>query len=146
MAYPVEGKGHGGNRLICSPQGVSVSLSLSFSLHPFLFLSLATDRQSPSQTSSSASHCALPSSPGFQSQGQMKLLEVLNVLIIKLAKWFSQERPRWMTCHSVMQFASPLGEGQEIAQSRSSIGCFPLFILFFFLLVLQSSKWRSEFY
>lgn len=29
MAYPVEGKGHGGNRLMCRPQGDSLSLSFS---------------------------------------------------------------------------------------------------------------------
>lgn len=41
MANPVEGKGHGGNRLMCSPQGDSLSLS-------FLALSLSAQSQTDS--------------------------------------------------------------------------------------------------
>lgn len=37
-----------------------------------------------------------------------------------------QVQPRWMTCHSLMQFASPAGEGQERAHSIAVDGFFSL--------------------
>ena len=54
MAYPVEGKGHGGNRLMCSPRGDSLSLSLSLSR------SLSPSPLGPRQTVSVLRHPHLP--------------------------------------------------------------------------------------
>lgn len=48
MAYPVEGKGHGSNRLMYSPQGDSLILALSLFLSPSLFSAQSqTDSLSP---------------------------------------------------------------------------------------------------
>lgn len=38
-----------------------------------------------------------------------------------------QVQPRWMTCHSLMQFASPVGEGQKRAHSVAVDGFSPFF-------------------
>lgn len=83
MAYPVKGKGHGGNRLICRPQGDSPSLSFFSSFLSSLFpLHLAVSAQ-PRTGSLSHRHPHLPPaalSPGFQSEGQMKLLRGVKLI------------------------------------------------------------------
>lgn len=71
MAHLAEAKGHGGNRLMCSPQGVRLSLIL----WPF-----------PDGLSQTGSSSAPPPPPpptprcarlGFQSHVQMKLLIIM---------------------------------------------------------------------
>lgn len=66
MAYPVEGKGHGGNRLMCSPRGDSLSPSLS------LCLSLFAQSQMESHRHPHLPTAALGGPPGFRSHVQMK--------------------------------------------------------------------------